>query len=51
LLLLFADWYGRNYVGEYIDDYPENPGPLNDDLIDYPPTGSLEWEEWIDKKI
>jgi hypothetical protein len=55
-ILLFADWYGRNYVGEYIDDYPENPrpfklsdnqGPLDDDLVNCPPVGSPEWDDWV----
>ena len=58
-ILFFADWYGRNYVGEYIDDYPENPGPLelaenqgpfHDDLMDCPPVGSPEWDDWVESR-
>jgi hypothetical protein len=43
---------------EFIEDPPfgpialaENQGPFDDDLIDGPPTGCKEWEEWIDRKV
>lgn len=63
--LRMADWYGKNFVGETIDiDLDDIPyfedtlppiGQRGEDSPIYgPPTGSKEWEEWIDnypKKI
>lgn len=58
-LLMMADWYGRNYVGECIDDFPEYPGSLelaenqgifHDNLVDCPPVGSPEWDDWVESQ-
>lgn len=61
-IMWISDWYGRNYVGDQFDedDFPEIYGeikttpvdpniPIDEDLYG-PPTGSKEWEEWIDRK-
>lgn len=53
-LLMFSDWYGKKHVGEYIDD---DDFPLEttdstipqDNLINCPPIGSKEWDDWIEK--
>lgn len=54
-ILWLADWYGKHYVGE---EFPEEYGPVEtlpgslpeNKFLDCPPTGSKEWEEWIDRK-
>ncbi len=62
-IIWFSNWYGKKYVGECMgDDYdhyeyygeietiPVDPNvPIDEDLYG-PPTGSKEWEEWIDRK-
>lgn len=63
-ILEFSDWYYDHFVNEsgfkFPDDFDGNVEFIEDspfgkfddrDPIHCPPIGSLEWDEWINKKV
>ena len=65
ILGALSDWYGKKYVGEQfdeddfdilkpfdVDQWNRQHDPnYHDDLLNCPPVGCKEWEDWVDGKI